>query len=318
MDFYWWILIAAAVIAVPSVIMLKFTGKIAKAQYENLLVRTSKEKWTRECSALEIEEHYGMYCEGVKWAEKNADKIREVTVENDGFLLCGEYFDFGYKKAAIIIPGRNEGLRYSYYFAKPYADAGYNVLVIDIRAHGESEGKYDSLGWHEQNDTIKWIDLLAEHYGVKKVVLHGLCIGAATSVYVAANKSCPPELEAIILEGPFTSFYDVLKQRMKTNKKPVFPVRDQIAYYIKKYSKTDIKKESPIKSAPELKVPVLMICGRQDVSSVPEKCEQLYKAIGSDVKELVWFEKGSHSHLRVNNLPDYDNVIKEFLTKNNL
>lgn len=318
MEFYWWIVIIAAIVLIPGLLMLKFTAKIARMQYENLLVRTSPDKWSRECSAPEIEEHYKMYCDGVEWANKNENYKKEVAVTSDGLKLCGEYFDFGYKKAVIIIPGRNEGLRYSYYFAPPYAEIGYNVLVIDIRAHGLSEGKYDSLGWHEQNDMLRWMELLVNDYNIEKIVLHGLCIGAATAIYTAANNDCPAELSSIILEGPFTSFYDVLKQRMKTNHKPIFPVRDQITYYIKKYSKTNIKKEAPINLAKDVNIPTLFICGREDVSSIPEKCEKLYNEISCSVKDLVWFDKGAHSHLRVNNLEGYDEAIKNFIKKNNI
>ena len=312
MELVLWILLGVIVVILPCFFMLRYTMKISRDLFLDLFVRTEKTKWSRECSAPEIEEHYGMYKDGVEWACTVMSNMRELTVENDGLKLYGEYYDFGYDKAVIIIPGRNEGLRYSYYFAMPYPKAGYNVLVIDIRAHGNSEGKYDTLGWDEKGDMIKWIELLSEN-GVKKVILHGLCIGAATSIYTAAAENCPKELAALILEGPYTSFYDILKQRMKTQKKPVFPVRNELRYIIKKNYGYDIKKQSPLNFADKVKIPTLFICGRRDVSSVPEKCEMLYKSIGSQKKKLVWFSRGAHSHLRVNNLPYYDREIIDFL-----
>ena len=313
MEWYGWLIVVLAFLGVGAVGMIFATMNIARGVYEDLLVRTSPQKWSRECSAPEIEEHYAMYLDGMQWGNDNMSNMVEVEIKNDGLRLFGEYFDFGFKKAVIIIPGRNEGLRYSYYFAFPYRVIGYNVLVIDIRAHGMSEGIYDSVGYHEQYDVIKWMELLRDEYGVEEFAIHGLCIGGATAIYVAANEACPKELGAIICEGPFSSFYDVLTQRMHTLGKPVFPVREELRYLIKKYAGTDVKRYTPMKRAGRVKVPTLFICGRKDVSSLPEKCEKLFDRIGSEHKRLVWFDEGEHSHLRVNNLPQYDEVIADFL-----
>ena len=75
----------------------------------------------------------------------------------DGLKLIAEYYDFGFDKTAIIMPGRRECLIYSYFYAFPYKDAGVNVLVIDQRAHGLSEGKYSTCGIFEAKDVIDWI-----------------------------------------------------------------------------------------------------------------------------------------------------------------
>ena len=313
MEWYWWLIVVLAFLGVGAMGLIFSTMNIARGLYNDLLVRTSPNKWSRECSAPENEEHYGMYLDGVKWANDNMNCMIELSVKNDGLKLFGEYYDFGFKKAVIIIPGKNEGLRYSYYFAFPYKDMGYNVLVIDIRAHGMSEGICDSVGYHEQYDVIKWMGLLRDEYGVEEFAIHGLCIGGATAIYVAANENCPQELKTIICEGPFSSFYDVLTQRMKTLNKPAFPVRDELRYLIKKHSGTDIKKYTPLKRAKNVKIPVLFICGKQDISSLPEKCRQLFDCLGSEKKQMRWFDKGAHSHLRVSNLPEYDEAIVRFI-----
>jgi hypothetical protein len=38
----------------------------------------------------------------------------------------------------------------------------------------------------------------------------------------------------------------------------------------------------------------------------------LFNACGAADKKLVWFEKGGHSHLRINNTNEYDNAIIDF------
>lgn len=342
--------------------MLCATMPIAKKQYTNQFVRTSQEKWKRANSAPENEDHCRMYDQGIAWANTVAEYRKEVSVTSEGLRLVGELFDFGYDKTAIILSGRAEALEYSYFFAKPYHELGYNILAIDGRAHGLSEGVYGTAGIREQYDIQEWMKLLAKDYGTKKVVIHGLCIGSATAIYVAGSKEIHavaagatttvagatttaegatttaagatttaagatttvasatttvagelPALEAIVLEGPFISFYNVLKARIRTAGHPTFPVALEMAWLFRAWADADIFKYAPVKRVKKVKVPTLFLCGKEDISSLPQYCKHLYANCAGEKKKLVWFEHGAHSHLRIANPQMYDDSIKEFM-----
>ena len=115
------------------VAMLVVTSPIAKRVYEEQLVRTSPDKWGRVCSAPDNEEQLEMWNSGIEWAETKKEYKKEVAIKNGDLNLYGEYYDFGGDKCVIVLPGRCECLKYSYYFAKPYQESGMNVLVIDSR-----------------------------------------------------------------------------------------------------------------------------------------------------------------------------------------
>ena len=74
---------------------------------------------------------------------------------------------------------------------------------------------------------------------------------------------------------------------------------------------------TPKKRIKKLNKPILMIHSKQDIFSLPKYIEALYNDCKSK-KKLVWFEKGAHSHVRINNEEEYDSCIKEFLKENNL
>ena len=161
-----WILIGAAVfffVLAPLVI-------IPAAIYLILLVRTRKSKWRRKCSLPRDEEIREMFDIGMDWAARYAEQKREADVYSGKYHLFGEYFDFGFDKAAVIIAGRTESLLYSYYFAEPYRQAGYNVLVIDNRSHGKSDGRLNSLGYHEHRDILRWAQLLHDELGNRQLL----------------------------------------------------------------------------------------------------------------------------------------------------
>jgi len=310
------LIILGVLIVGGAVFSFFYTMHISKIVYNLTLVRTDQEKWGRHCSDTTNEEQVRMWETGCAWAEQHRDAVTEVEIDNEGFHLCGEYFDFGSDKAAIIIPGRSESLMYSYYFAIPYWKAGCNVLVIDIRSHGNSSGTYDYVGVGEHRDIMAWSDLLTGRFHNKKVILHGICMGANTAILTLTDPACPKEIGGIITEGCYVSFYENYKQHMIYDHRPVFPVLQEVMWLIKKHTGTDVSKTKPIDLIHKVRVPFLFICGENDQFSRPEKSRELYAACGSDVKEIVWFKDGAHSHLRINNEDGFDNAIVDFIVRN--
>ncbi|MGN0374996.1 MAG: alpha/beta hydrolase [Butyrivibrio sp.] len=297
------------------VAMLIITRPIAQKVYEDQLVKTSPDKWGRVCSAPENEEQLAMWNSGCEWAGLHKERMQEVSVENDGLKLYGEFYDFGSNKCVIILPGRCECLKYSYYFAKPYSDMGMNVLVTDARAHGKSDGKYSTIGVKESGDLRKWIELLESKFHVDEVWLHGVCIGSASAVLVMSSPDCPDSIRGLVTEGCFTDFRDTFKRHMTDINKPWFPVLDEVMLNIKKYGDADVYKAAPIRHIGKIKQRVLFLYGEQDKFSVPKNSRRLFKKCGSSDKKIVWFDKGAHSHLRINNLEKYDNAIIEFISE---
>lgn len=311
--FILWIALAAVVLVVivPAVAMLLFTMPIAKSVVDEQLVRTSPEKWRRENSCPTDAEYSAMYAEAEAWGAQYADRTKEVTVQSDGLRLCGRFTDFGSEKTVLILCGRAEGCIYSYHYAEPYRRMGYNVLVIDQRAHGNSEGTNSGIGFLEQNDVIAWLRLLEAELHTTHAVLHGACIGAACAVYTAANPNCPAVLKGIVVDGLYRSFYDVFRTRFRTYHRPIFPVFYEIYWLIKRRFGIDIRRDAPINCIGRVRVPVLFIHSREDASSLPVYVPELFAACSAP-KTLAWMDHGVHSHLRYVNRERYDAVVTEF------
>lgn len=310
------IIVAAVLVLVAGgfVSMLIVTKPIAFKVYEEQLVRTSKDKWGRACSEPGNEEQLEMWNRGCAWAAQHSDKMQEVRIENDGLKLVGEFYNFGSKQCVIILPGRCECLKYSYYYATPYAAMGMNVLVADARAHGFSDGKYSTIGVKESGDLKAWIAYIEKEFGVEEVWLHGVCIGSASAILTMSSDDCPKSIKGMVTEGCFVSFRETFKRHMTDINRPWFPVLDEVMMNIKKYGGGDVYKGAPIRHIGKVKQNVLMIFGKQDKFSVPKKSQILFNKCGSLTKKLVWFEKGGHSHLRINNEQEYDRAIIDYIT----
>lgn len=311
------LLILAALLLGGLIFMLIYTYPIAKRVYEDQLVRTSPEKWGRSCSFPDDAEQVQMWNEGVAWMERNRQRITQLQIENDGLQLFGQYFDFGADRCVIILPGRCESLVYSYYFAPPYEQAGFNVLVIDTRCHGMSDGKYNTIGVKESGDVLAWAKLAHERFGNREIYFHGICIGTSSGLFALRADRCPDYLRGLVTEGCYVSFPETFKRHMMALKRPLFPVLQLAMLQIYLHTGTNVYKDKPITAIGKIKTDcrVLFLYGEKDIFSIPEKSRQMFAACVSRDKKLVWFDRGGHSHLRINNTEKYDRAIIEFFGK---
>lgn len=306
-----WLWITLAVLALGGI---GFTFFVASVIYRKLLVRETPDKWSREAPLPDDAEYASMFAEGAKWADRYAECRREVTVESDGLTLAGEYFDFGSKRAAIVIPGRTETLLYSHFFAEPFRAAGCSVLVIDNRAHGRSGGKRSALGFREYRDVLAWAKLLHDSFGVERVTLHGICIGASVALFALTAKDCPDYVDSLTVEGMYPTFYISFMNHMKYEQstKPRYPFGIEVMFWSRLLTGARPATDGPKKRISLLKKPILMLHSREDLFSPPEDAQKMFD-ICTAQKKLVWFDRGAHSRVRINNTESYDAAIGDFI-----
>jgi len=281
--------------------------------------RSPRKKRTRECTNIKDEQQMRMFNEGIKWAGQFKDKTDELSIiSGDGLTLYGEYINFGYDKCVVIIQGRTESLLYSYYFADVYYKNGCNILVFDIRAHGLSDGKYQTGGIKESDDCVLWIKLINEKYGINDFTIHGICIGGAAAIYtyVKLKNSGSGLVKRIVTDGVFQSYYELYKMNFKLYKQPSFPALHIFFFLIYVLIGVRPFKETPLRYMKDIDIPILFIWSKMDILCVKSKGEELFNACASKYKELCFFPKGRHSHIRSSQNKEYDAVIAKFLQKN--
>ncbi len=278
-----------------------------------VLRRGNKNKWTRQCSFPDDPQQRIMYAVGAEWAQANASCKKDLHIVNEGLNLYAEYYDFGSERTCVIVPGRTEGLCYGYYFAKPYHELGFNILTIDQRSHGLSDGKYNTLGFNEHRDLIAWSRYLHDELGTKSIYLHGICIGSACSLYAMTSEDCPDYIIGMTAEGMYANFFESFVQHAKEKHKKSMLVLNLSNLWFRLFTHCNMKK-GPIDVISSYKKPLLMLHSREDFYSLPERAEALYAACGSDIKQLVWFEHGAHSMLRITDTAKYDASIKDYMS----
>lgn len=306
------IIIVLSVLVLPGIGFYFFAMAFAANRiYILTLKRQSKEQWGRSVSEMTPSQLY-IDEQGMIWHNEYADKKQDVHIVNNGLNLWGEYYDLGYDKTVMILSGRTESLRYGYYFARPYTEANFNVLVVDPRAHGQSDGEYNTVGFEESRDTIAWARYLQDEHGVDFLLFHGICIGSAAGMLAITSPDCPECVKGIVTEGMFVNFGESMRNHLIERKKNFFPVLQFVDMWMKHYTHHSMMK-GPINYIDKLDKPLLMLQSKEDIYSTPENAQKLYDKCNSPVKKLVYFEKGAHSQLRPTDTEKYDREIKEFI-----
>lgn len=281
--------------------------------YTRTLTRQNKENWGRHVSE-ETPIQLEMDRVGMLWHQEHIDKKHDVHIVNEGLNLYGEFYDFGSKNAVMILSGRTESLRYGYYFARPYANAGFSVLVVDPRAHGWSDGEYNTLGFEESKDQKAWARFLQEQYGIENLVFHGICIGAAGGMMAITSENCPSCVKALVTEGMFANFWESMRNHIIERKRMMPPIMHCIDFWCKRYTGHSMRK-GPIDYIGKMDKPLLMLQSMEDPYSTPAYAQKLYDLCPSEHKQLVYFETGGHSQLRILHTEKYDGEITAFLNK---
>ena len=303
------LLIAAAAGYVASVIVATLCTFLIT------FVRTKPTKWTTTEDDKSPEKQ-AMYAFGRTWREEHADKMREVFVTNGGLRLHGEYYDFGFDKAVIVLLGRSENTLAGFYYVDPYVRCGYNVLITDNRAHGKSEGKFVTFGYEESKDMLAWADLLHTRFGNRKCVLHGVCVGASAGVYALVREDCPDYIEGLVSEGMHTRLYETVKNHIIERKKPVFPVIYTVNWLLLLFTHHSMMR-GPIDVIDRYTKPILFLQGKEDLFSRPEKTSVMFEKCTSADKTVCYFDKGPHSLLKYYNPEQYDGAVTRFLQELN-
>ena len=142
-------------------------------------------------------------------------EYRKVSIRStDGLELAGWWVPGGHPSRAVVLVSGLEGEKSDEHVLKSapiYAGAGYGVLMIDLRAQGDSEGERITMGYEEVRDVrgaIYWLE--QRGFAPSDVVLHGFSMGGATVLRAAPGS----RVAAVVEEGSYASLPLILRQRL--------------------------------------------------------------------------------------------------------
>ena len=241
--------------------------------------------------------------------------VEEVIIKSyDGLKLKG-YFHRVYKdskKVVIMNHGYTANHYIDYQFTDIFFEEGYNVLLIDMRSHGESEGKVASYGYNESKDIGSWVRWIKDKIGEDAYIgLHGQSMGAATVMLYGATH--PNDIKFVIEDCGFTNAREAIKFQFRKVKIPFWPLYDLIRVKVKRKYKFDFNNISPEDAIVNSDIPVLFIHGDNDKVVPTWMGEALYNEKNGEMDRLYLVQGAGHMEAYSKDKEKYKQVVKEFL-----
>lgn len=218
------------------------------------------------------------------------------------------------KKLIIEVHGFRSSAQHDFIAALPYFyNKGFSVLMIDLRAHGESEGEYITFGVHERCDLRDWVYFAMEKLGTDiEIVLHGISMGAST-VLMASALDLPENVCGIIADSGFTSPYDifvrVLEHSFHAKPFPIVPITQLMAEHKAGFG---FKDASTLDAMAENTIPVIFVHGEGDDFVPIAMSEANYNACKAE-KRFVRVPEALHACSYVVDKPRCEEALDEFL-----
>lgn len=238
----------------------------------------------------------------------------EVTITSyDGLKLHGRYYAVqdgapviiafhGYRSASLrdCAIGFSLGLKY-----------GYNVLAVDQRAHGMSEGHVITFGIKERYDCQSWISYIKERFGEgRPILLIGISMGAAT-VLMAADLDLPTNVKGIIADSAYCSPADIIKKVCRDIGYPVKLTYPLIRLGALIFGSFELNAAAAINSAKRSQLPILLIHGEEDLF-VPCEMSKKIHASASNTR-LYTFPDAGHGLSYLTDPTRYEAICLDFM-----
>ena len=172
--------------------------------------------------------------------------------------------------------------------------AGYGVVMMDARAHGESGGAMATYGWLEREDTRAVVDALV----VSEQPAHIFALGESMGAGIALQSAgVDPRIEAVVAEAPFASLreasydYAGLQEYPLLGKTLFAPGAWLMLYRGGRLAGFPAAGVSVEKAAAQRPFPVLLICDTADTTLPCRHARRIYAA-ASGPKSL-WVVPGA-------------------------
>ena len=202
--------------------------------------------WMKEVRALPCTEHH--------------------IASHDGLQLWGKYYE--------CLPGAPMEIMFHGYRGCAERDlcggvqrafsVGHNVLIVDQRTAGKSDGKVISFGVNESKDCLRWLEYAIQTFGKsQKIILTGISMGASTVLLASANQ-LPEQVIGVLADCGYTSAEEIMYEVIKTMHLPPKLAYPFVKLGAKLFGHFDLDAANATAAVKCCQVPVIFFHGESD------------------------------------------------------
>ena len=258
-------------------------------------------------------EHVALVRKGLAWLEEQ--KPQDHFLQSfDGLRLRGRWLPAPSALGTIILfHGWRSSVVGDFSPVLPfYQKLGFNLLLVDQRSHGKSQGKYITFGVRESRDAADWVSLHNREFGTCPVYLGGISMGA-TTVLLASGAGLPNNVAGVIADCGFSSPCEIMKSVTKERLHlPAFPLLYLVDFWCRVAARFDPKAASAVLAQKNNFLPTLFLHGEADRFVPCQMSRDAYAACAGK-KQLLLVPNAGHGRSYLTDQPRCQSVLENFL-----
>ncbi len=228
------------------------------------------------------------------WGRLESHRLRTTDGEEIGAWFIDGQVN---KPSVLVLHGHKGQRRNSLGRAELLASHGHAVLMITLRAHGDSTGEFDDVGFGARHDVVAGVEFLEARRPGRPVIVNGSSMGAAAAIFAARELGV--RVRGYILESPYRDLRTAVWNRVEN----VLPLGlSHTAYLglnlVAPVFLPHLDEISPLKAIAGIPadVPVLILAGGGDHLARPDEAGALHEQVASHGR-LVFFPGAGHGDL---------------------
>jgi hypothetical protein len=236
------------------------------------------------------------YPEGFPAPQTYEGEVEEVwLLTEDGVKINAFYRSNPASKQVLLwFHGNAENIGYGLEHLRALEKIGVNILAVDYRGYGKSEGKPDEAGVYHDADAAYDYLVKQRHFRAEDIIIYGHSLGGAVAIDLASRRPCG----GLIIQSSFTN------ARAMARRMFALPL---IAYVVK--SRFD-----SLQKIREVHAPILIVHGTRD-EVVPLAMGQQLFAAAPEPKRFYAIEGAGHNNLMEVDGESYLSSLQRFVAE---
>jgi pimeloyl-ACP methyl ester carboxylesterase len=245
------------------------------------------------------------------WPPWTETTVRSGELKLRGWWAEGE----SGRAAAVVVHGLGDSLDSYTEVGAVLRNRGHSVLLLDLRAHGKSEGRLTTLGGHEREDVRAALVHLREGgLGREGFVLLGVSMGAVSVIRAAAVE---PDVRAVVAEAPYDTYRGTILHHARLfyglpERFPLIPAAIRVAEWRAGFDADEV---DAVAAAREISAPLLLIVDGEDERMPEEVVRRVYDAHPGPKR--LWVAEGA-PHSAASRARGYWETVLGFLEEQGL
>lgn len=216
---------------------------------------------------------------------------------------------------AVLVHGYTDNAVSMMPISRMYRDSlNFNILIFDQQFHGQSGGESIQMGWLDRFNSALWAEAAHDIWNDDFMVVHGVSMGAATTMMLSGDPD-PDPVSAYIEDCGYTSVWDQFRKQLREEfALPSFPLMDVAGIICRIRFGWGFREASSVDMLSRSTKPMLFIHGDRDTYVPTSDIYGCFEAKTQGFKQMYLVKDAGHAQAFEKDQAGYTAAVRNFIS----